>query len=309
MRRRLIFWSALALVVAACSADTAEPTTVPTASPDGVSTARAERPAILPVLASSELSAGPNRFLFSLTDSDGDLVASPDLDVQLEFYEADRGPDDASFETGSRFVWTIEGERGLYVADAEFPSGGRWGTRFQATSPDGVTESVRVEYDVLDQSRTPAIGAPAPAVETPTADSVAGDLSRLSTDPSPEPRFYETSVADALDAGDPFVFVFATPAFCRTATCGPMLEMVKAQAADHPDLTFINVEPYVMEFLDGSLRPVLSAEGTLQAAPWTDAWRLLTEPYVVVVDGGGLVRAKFEGAFAPDELAAAVEGL
>ena len=85
--------------------------------------------------------------------------------------------------------------------------------------------------------------------------------------------------------------------------------MVKAQAADHPDLTFINVEPYVMEFLDGSLRPVLSAEGTLQAAPWTDAWRLLTEPYVVVVDGDGLVRAKFEGAFAPDELAAAVDGL
>jgi len=168
---------------------------------------------------------------------------------------------------------------------------------------------VRVEYDVLDESWTPAIGAPAPAVETPTADSVAGDLSRLSTDPSPEPRFYETSVADALDAGDPFVLVFATPAFCQTATCGPMLEMVKAQAADHPDLTFINVEPYVMEFLDGSLRPVLSAEGTLQSAPWTDAWRLLTEPYVVVVDGDGLVRAKFEAAFAPDELAVVVEGL
>jgi len=225
------------------------------------------------------------------------------------FYEADGGPEDPSFETGSRFVWTIDGERGLYVADAEFPSGGRWGTRFEATFPDGASESVRVEYDVLDESWTPAIGAPAPSVDTPVAADVQGDLSMLTTDPDPMSRLYETSAADALEAGEPFVLVFATPAFCQSAACGPVLELVKAQAAKHPDFTFINVEPYVMEYSQGSLRPLLDDQGRLQAAPWTEAWRLLTEPYVVVIDGDGLVAAKLEGAFAADELSTAISSL
>ncbi len=102
---------------------------------------------------------------------------------------------------------------------------------------------------------------------------------------------------------------FATPTFCQSATCGPTLEAVKAVAADHPDLTFINVEPYVMALRDGSLQPVLDANGQLQPAPWTEAWDLLTEPFVAVVDATGAVRATFEGAIAPDELQAAIEAL
>ena len=214
-----------------------------------------------------------------------------------------------AFEADSRFLWALEDVRGLYVADVEFPSGGRWGTRFNVTFPDGSTETVRADYDVLEQSWTPALGAPAPSVDTPTLDDVDGELARITTDPEPDPRFYETSVEDALAAGEPFVLVFATPAFCETATCGPTLEKVKEVALDHPDLTFINVEPYVMEFRDARLQPVLSAEGQLQPAPWSEAWNLITEPYVVVVDADGAIRAKFEGAFTPEELRAAIEAL
>ena len=46
-----------------------------------------------------------------------------------------------------------------------------------------------------------------------------------------------------MAAKDPFVLVFATPAFCQTAICGPMLDGVKVLAADYPTFTFINVEP------------------------------------------------------------------
>ena len=57
-------------------------------------------------------------------------------------------------------------------------------------------------------------------------------------------RFYETSVADAVAAKHPFVLVFATPAFCQSAQCGPTLDHVKNVVAKYPDLTVINVEPY-----------------------------------------------------------------
>ena len=168
---------------------------------------------------------------------------------------------------------------------------------------------MRADYDVWPEPVTPAIGELAPSVGTPTAADVGGDLAQLSTDDDPEPRLYETSIADALAAGEPFVVAFATPAFCESATCGPTLETLKAVAADHPDVTFINVEPYVMEMRDGRLQPVLDASGQLQAAAWTTAWRLLTEPLVAVVDADGAVRAKFEGALAADELESAIEAL
>jgi hypothetical protein len=217
--------------------------------------------------------------------------------------------DAVAFEAGSRFLWAIEGQRGLYVANVDFPTDGRWGTRFNATFPDGSSDTVRVDYDVQPEPHAPAIGEQAPSIDTPTAADVGGDLAQVSTDPEPEPRFYETSIADALAEGEPFVVAFATPKFCQSATCGPTLQVVKSVAAENPDLTFINVEPYVMAMDAGSLSPVLDANGQLQPAAWTTAWDLLTEPYVALVDASGAVRATFEGALAPDELQAAIDAL
>lgn len=310
MFRTLAIAVTAALVLAACSS-TPDTTPTPTASPvtSAEPSAVAEGPAILPILVSSEFAPGRNRFLFSLTDRANQLVAAPDVTVDLLFYDSDADPEAVAFEAESRFLWALEDVRGLYVADVDFPSGGRWGTRFNVTFPDGSTDTVRADYDVLEESWTPAIGAPAPAVDTPTLDDVDGEIARVSTDPDPDPRFYQTSVEDALAAGEPFVLVFATPAFCESATCGPTLDVVKGVAADYPQMTFINVEPYVMEFADGGLRPVLSDQGQLQSAEWTDTWKLLTEPFIFFVDGTGTVRAKYEGAFDPDELREAVDAL
>ena len=54
-------------------------------------------PAIIPVLASSELAQGPNRFLFSLTDAKGALLAAPDVEVSLQFYADDLDPEAVAF--------------------------------------------------------------------------------------------------------------------------------------------------------------------------------------------------------------------
>jgi hypothetical protein len=264
-------------------------------------------PAIIPVLASSELSQGPNRFLFSLTDPHGGLLAAPDVKVRLAFYDGES--DSIAFETDARFLWAIEDVRGLYASDVDYPHAGRWGTRFYATFPDGREETVRVDYDVWETSSTPAIGAPAPAIDSPTADDVGGDLGLISTDPEPAERLYGMSIADAIAADAPAIIAFVTPGFCQTATCGPTLEKVKAVAADHPEVNVVHVEPYVMHVQDGVLQPELSQEGYLQSASWTEAWGLRTEPYVVVVDAEGIVRAKFEGAITVAEIDEALAAL
>lgn len=266
-------------------------------------------PEVLPLIISSEITKGPNRFLFSLTDRENRIIAAPDVAVHLRFYDTNAAADTVVFEEDARFLWAIEGETGLYVADVEFPAAGRWGTRFEATFPDGSTKTVRADYDVVDAGTTPALGAKAPAVDSPTADEVGGELARISSDPEPEQRFYQSSIEEALEAQEPFVVSFATPAFCETRLCGPALDTVKEVATANPEITFINVEPYVMTYESGSLQPELSAEGQLQPAPWTNAWGLRSEPYTFVVAADGTVAAKFEGVLGADELQGALDAL
>lgn len=281
----------------------------PTVTAQSEATDQQSPPSIIPILASSELAVGPNRFLFSLTDAQGRLIAAPDVPVRLSFYDGSANPDEVAFEADSRFLWAIEDVNGLYASNVTYPHAGRWGTRFEATFPDGSSETVRVDYDVRETSSTPAIGAPAPALKTPTADDVGGDLNLISTDPEPLERMYELSLDEAIAADAPLVVAFVTPAFCTSATCGPTIDKVKAVALAHPEVNFVHLEPYVMAVQDGRLQPVLSGEGYLQPAPWTDAWGLLTEPFVVVVAADGTVQAKFEGAITTEELEAALAGL
>jgi len=266
-------------------------------------------PQILPLLISSEITKGQTRFVFALTDRANQLVAAPDVPVHLELYDVAAAPDAVAFEADARFLWAIEGQKGLYVADLDFPAAGRWGVRLTARFPDGTSRQVRADFDVAETGSTPAIGAPVVPLDTPTVTGADANLATVTTDTKPDARFYETSVAQALAAGKPFVLVFATPAFCQTAICGPTLDTVKAVAGDFPNVTFINVEPYKMVMKDGRLQPALDASGQLQAAPWTDAWGLRSEPWVFVVGANGTMAAKFEGTLGADELRAALDSL
>lgn len=302
--RRPLFVVIVAIVAAACTGGGAG-----TAPPSGAaaSPAASGGPEILPLIISSELTKGPTRYLFSLTDRANKLIAAPDVKVHLEFYDVDTAENTVVFESDAQFLWAIEGERGLYATDVNYPDAGRWGTRFTATLPDGSTKTVRADYDVVETGSTVAIGAKAPSVQTPTVASVGGDIRAVSTDKEPAERFYTTSIDDAVAAGKPFVVAFATPAFCETQICGPTLETVKAVATDYPDLTFINVEPYQMKYDNGSLQPALDASGQLQSAAWTESFGLRTEPWIFVVGADGTVRAKFEAVVGADELRTAID--
>jgi hypothetical protein len=127
------------------------------------------------------------------------------------------------------------------------------------------------------------------------------DLGLISTDPHPDPAMYEVSVADALGSGTPTVVVFATPGFCASATCGPLLDQVKALQGDYPGVEFIHVEIY--EDLS-----VTDPEELTPVAAVAE-WGLPSEPWVFVVDGSGMVTASFEGAARDEELSAAIAAI
>ena len=279
-------------LLAACSGGSTQPTPNFTLTPVG------SQPAadILPIFVSSEIVPGRNRFVFSLTDGQRNLIASPDLHVQLELFSRDGDQGTKLADVPAEFIWAVEGERGLYVAYPEFPSAGRYGFRFLANREGEPVMTVRADFDVAAEGTTPAIGEPAVPSDTPTADDVGGDLSRISTDESPDPSMYEISVAEAIEAGEPFVVTFATPKLCTSRVCGPTLDTVKAVKADYPDLRFIHVEPYELE-----------NQTELTTMPWIDEWGLPSEPWVFVVDGEGNVTAKFEVIPGEGELRDAID--
>ena len=136
---------------------------------------------------------------------------------------------------------------------------------------------------------------------------VGGDVEKISSDTSPDPDFYKVSEDQALADHKPFALVFATPKFCTSQLCGPQLDTVKNIAKSYPGVTFINVEPYKLEETDGQLQPVLDANGQLQPVPAVDAFGILSEPWLYVVDRNGVVAGSFEGVFAESELRAALD--
>ena len=118
----------------------------------------------------------------------------------------------------------------------------------------------------------------------------------LTTAVHPDRALYTTSVAQALAAHEPFVVTFATPKFCTSRTCGPVVDVVshvRKQLAGS-DVRFMHVEVYA----DND-----PARGYNR---WMRRWGLQSEPWVFLVGRDGRIKAKFEGAVSAGEVLAAV---
>jgi hypothetical protein len=250
-----------------------------------------------------ELTCGPNRLLFSFLDGSNRPIGAPDRSASLALYDLARDPAKPTATVDGTFIWAIEGSVGVYVANVSFPEAGAWGAEFRTSTQGGEQETVRLRFNVQPSSTMIRVGDRAPASKTPT-----GDPSRISTDDDPEPAFYKTSVDTALAENQPFVLAFATPKFCTSAQCGPTLDRLKPFVTKYPSITFINVEPYVLEDQNGQLQPVLTNNNLTPAQPTLD-WGLLTEPWVYVVDREGIVRGSFGLIFGEAELTAALDAV
>ena len=233
------------------------------------------------------------RLMIGLVDTETDaFLASPDLPAKAVLIS----PDEQETEVAAEFMWTIPDVVGLYVVRTTFDQEGTWWARLR---PEGLGQTPPVAFTVSTDDRVPGVGDVAPAVATRTLDDHS--LEEISSDDDPDPSLYQMSLDEALKSGRPTVVVFATPAFCVSQTCGPMLDQVKAVVPAHPNVNFVHVEIY--ENLEAT-----SAD-ELIIVPAVTAWGLPSEPWVFVVDGEGVVAARFEGAMVTDEVETALSAI
>jgi hypothetical protein len=97
------------------------------------------------------------------------------------------------------------------------------------------------------------------------------------------------SLDEALTNGKPTVVSFATPKFCTSQLCGPVVDeqILVFEKIGKDKANFIHVEEFPTQ------------DVSVQSPPFV-AWKLHTEPWVFVIDSGGVIRARFLGpAVAP----------
>jgi hypothetical protein len=281
---------------------TSSPASTPTATPSSaaiqIPTPTSDAglvPAVTVVLATTDLAVGNNRVAFAILD-DGGLVMPEE--VYASFF---REGSQEEFKTESRATFRQwPSGRGLYTVQAQFDSPGAWRLEVDSAIDDRVARG-GARFQVNRESGSPALGDVAPSSLSKTLQDVER-IEELTTDAMPDEELYSMTIAEALEAGKPLVVTFATPAFCRTATCGPQVDVLKEVKAQYPErVSFIHVEVFdnPLEMRDDFAKARVS--------PVFEEWGLKTEPFTFVIDSPGSVSAKFEGFVTTEELSEAIE--
>jgi hypothetical protein len=270
MRRLLLVFTVLALLGSACS-----------------STSEAE--SLIGIRASTDPAVGDDRLLFAVHEIGGTRRGAPDEVVTLVASPLDAP--DIELASEATYVWIVPDAIGLYLANVPFDRPGTWEIDF-AISTGEPTEPFLV--DIQSEPATVALGEPAPLVETPTVPS--DPIEDLTTDHDPLASLYSTSLDVALTNGRKTVVIFATPAFCTSAACGPMLEQTKTMAGEYPGVDFLHIEVYG-GFNEPGFEPDVA-----HLVPAVVAFGLPTEPWVFVMDEEGVVIGRFDGVLGDGEI-------
>ena len=261
----------------------------PSATPSAVPS-----PQLRAVLVATQLVVGTDRFPIGIVDQNTQVA---DAAVHVRVFSGSgssaqlKGEADAPYRGEG-----LEGH-GLYVARFRFDVPGAWLAEVSARRPDGSQGTTSLPFAVALGSAVPMVGQAAPRSNSVTAASVP-DVSYIDSGQPPD-DMHAISIADAIAQHRPTLVVFATPAFCTSATCGPQVHAVQALEPAYRDrLTFIHIEVYRNFKPDPARR---------QVSPTVLEWNLETEPWVFLIDRQGRIASVFEGAAASDELGQAVD--
>jgi hypothetical protein len=249
------------------------------------------------VAGTSDYARGPVRVVFLVIDAQSRSIERP----QARVWVARSFDDEPFLETTARLEnvgvpGVSEAAAGdvtkMYVARFRVPEAGKY---VLVAEPAGATIQGALDLDVAEETIAPDVGAKAFPSRTPTIASTGGDFAALTTRTPPDVELLRYSVADSLDERAPFVVAFATPKFCASRTCGPVVDVTDyvRKRIGKSAVRFIHVEIY-----ENNQPPEVNR--------WVKEWNLPTEPWVFVVGRDGRVKARFEGSVSAAELEAAV---
>ena len=164
-----------------------------------------------------------------------------------------------------------------------------------AVEVEGQTATAAVDVTDPTEVVIPKVGEPLPPFDTPTVADGRG------VDPictrEPACPLHDVTVTQALDAGRPVVYLIGTPAHCKTAVCGPVLDLMLDERETRGDaVTMVHAEVYT----DDTITTV---------APAVRAYELDFEPVLFFADSDGMLVERLDSIWDGAELAAGLDRL
>jgi hypothetical protein len=182
----------------------------------------------------------------------------------------------------------------VYSTDIDFPSDGEWRIAAVIKEGDQLSATLLPSALVGAVKRVPRAGEKAPLIHTPTPADVGGDLSKLTTRIPPDTQ-NQVDYADAYGK-EPIVLLFATPQFCQSRVCGPVVDVAEQVKQLYGDkAAFIHMEIYK------------DNDPTKGANEQVRTFRLPSEPWLFAIERDGTIGEVIEGAFGVEALTKAVE--
>tara|TARA_B100001013_G_C24621013_1_gene447239 strand:- start:71 stop:1003 length:933 start_codon:yes stop_codon:yes gene_type:complete len=251
------------------------------------------------IMAVTDIAIGKNRLAFAIIGKNGPLIAD---EILVKLSPLGSAADTYKLESKAVFQTWPKGNAGVYIARVNLGTPGEWIIQAEDSSGNrGVFGASK--FFVKETSSAPAVGTkPKPLNNLTIAD--VDNINKITSALNPDPDLYKISVAQAMNNGMPTIITFASPSFCRTATCGPQIEVISSisQQFGHR-LNVIHIEVYERSEIDDDGNYELTISSLLEA------WGLNTEPFSFMLDKTGIVVAKFEGFVTEAELTETISAI
>ena len=303
------------MLAAACTSDDQPPPTGPTGS----------NAQITAIMASVDLYAGdPQRVTIGLITPDNHFVSFGSVNLTFSAIGSAAQPQSPqpgptatatfvpTFGTPERSqVPTVtnpnEG-RGVYEAeDVVFDTPGFWVADVTVDVKGLGQQTAQASFAVQERPQLPAPGDRAMKTDTLTVDSkgvppAAIDSRAGNTGKIPDPELHEWTIAQAIDQHRPALVVFATPVFCVSRFCGPVVNMVEDLARRYDDrAVFIHVEIWK----DFQNKVLNDAPQQWLQMPNGD----LTEPWLFLIGADGTIADRWSSMWSEQEVADELQAL
>jgi hypothetical protein len=182
----------------------------------------------------------------------------------------------------------------VYSTSLNFQSDGEWRIAAVIKEKGELKGAILPGVVVGEFKKIPKPPQKAPVIHTPTAQDAGGEASKITTRIPPDTQ-NKVDFADVLGK-EPIVLLFATPQFCQSRVCGPVVDVAEQAKHEYGDkAAFIHMEIYNENDPGKGVRPQVRA------------FSLPSEPWLFAIDRRGIVRDAVEGAFGLKLMHEAVE--
>ena len=247
------------------------------------------------ILATDDLSTGTHRIGFLALGKTG-VVNVPILEISLYYFNPDSGLIELNSGIEASYKEWPYGSRGLYTLQFDFSNQGKHLLVANIPTENGFVEKAEVSFNINAQTIAPDVGQLAVKSDTKTYNSV-DNPSQLTTGSNYDQNLYKYTLAEAVKRKNPVIVVFASPAFCVNAVCGPQVETLSLLADKFAaKADFIHVDLYENpEKVQGDLSTAVISKAV-------NEWRLPSNEWTFIIDGNGTITARFQGFATFNEL-------